>query len=87
LFPLPGAERLGSRYGQISAANAKFGQSEGYVFRLRHPHVQTGPLYKLAAVAGALQVHLPQALQRIVEGAELSLNCDLEREPDAQPGE
>jgi hypothetical protein len=44
-------------------------------------------LYKLAAVAGALQVHLPQALQRIVEGAELSLNCDLEREPDAQPGE
>jgi len=43
-------------------------------------------LYKLAAVAGDLQVHLPQAQQRIVEGADPCLNCDLEREPDAQPG-
>jgi hypothetical protein len=43
-------------------------------------------LRKLRAVAGDLQVHLPQAQQRIVEGADPSLNCDLERVPDAQPG-
>ena len=43
-------------------------------------------LHKLRAVAGDLQVHLPQAQQRITECAEPSLNCDLEREPDAQPG-
>ena len=42
---------------------------------------------KLATAVGDLQVALPQAQQRIVEGAEPSLNCDLEREPDAQPGE
>jgi hypothetical protein len=42
--------------------------------------------YKLAAVAGDLQVHLPQAQQRIVEGTDPSVNCDLERVPDAQPG-
>jgi hypothetical protein len=42
-------------------------------------------LRKLRAVAGDLQVHLPQAQQRIVEGADPSLNCDLERVPDAQP--
>jgi hypothetical protein len=41
---------------------------------------------KLAVVAGDLQVHLPQAQQRIVEGADPCLNCDLERVPDAQPG-
>ena len=40
-------------------------------------------LYKLAAVVGDLQVKLPQAQQRIVEGADPSVNCDLEREPDA----
>ena len=44
-------------------------------------------LRKLAAAVGDLQVLLPQAEQRIVEGADPSLNCDLEREPDAQPGE
>ena len=43
-------------------------------------------LRKLAAAAGDLQVALPQAQQRIVESADPSLNCDLEREPDAQPG-
>jgi hypothetical protein len=43
-------------------------------------------LYRLAAVSGDLQVHLPQAQQRIVECADPSLNCDLERVPDAQPG-
>ena len=43
-------------------------------------------LYKLVAVAGDLQVHLPQAQQRITECADPSLNCDLEQEPDAQPG-
>ena len=42
--------------------------------------------HKLAAVAGDLQVMLPQAQQRIVEGADPSVNCDLELEPDAQPG-
>ena len=42
--------------------------------------------HKLAAVAGDLQVALPQAQQRIVEGADPCLNCDLERVPDAQPG-
>jgi hypothetical protein len=44
-------------------------------------------LRRLAASVGDLQVPLPQAQQRIVEGAEPSVNCDLEREPDAQPGE
>jgi hypothetical protein len=43
-------------------------------------------LRKLRAVAGDLQVHLPQAQQRIVECADPCLNCDLEQEPDAQPG-
>ncbi len=43
-------------------------------------------LYKLAAVAGDLQVHLPQAQQRIVEGLDPSVNCDLERVLNAQPG-
>ena len=38
---------------------------------------------KLATAVGDLQVTLPQAQQRIVEGAEPSLNCDLERELDA----
>ena len=41
---------------------------------------------KLAAAAGDLQVLLPQAQQRIVEGLDPSVNCDLERVPDAQPG-
>jgi hypothetical protein len=43
-------------------------------------------LHKLAVVASDLQVALPQAQQRIMEGADPSVNCDLEREPDAQPG-
>jgi hypothetical protein len=43
-------------------------------------------LRKLRAVAGDLQVHLPQAQQRITECADACLNCDLEQEPDAQPG-
>ena len=43
-------------------------------------------LYKLAAVVGDLQVNLPQAQQRIIESADPSENCDLERVPDAQPG-
>jgi hypothetical protein len=41
---------------------------------------------KLAVVAGDLQVQLSRAQQRIVECADPSLNCDLERVPDAQPG-
>jgi Helix-turn-helix domain len=44
-------------------------------------------LRKLTAAAGDLQVALPQAQQRIVEGVDPSLNCDLEREAHAQPGE
>jgi hypothetical protein len=44
-------------------------------------------LRERAASLGDLRITLPQAQQRIVEGAEPSLNCDLEREPDAQPGE
>jgi hypothetical protein len=43
-------------------------------------------LRNLGAVAGGLRVSLPLAQQRIVEGADPCLNCDLEREPDAQPG-
>ena len=38
---------------------------------------------KLAMAVGELQVTLPQAQQRLVEGLEPSVNCDLEREPDA----
>src|SRR5262245_42028754 len=44
-------------------------------------------LSKLAAAAGDLQVALQQAEQRLTECAGASLNCDLEQEPDAQPGE
>jgi hypothetical protein len=44
-------------------------------------------LRRLATVVGDLQVLLPQAQQRITECADPCLNCDLEREPDAQPGE
>jgi hypothetical protein len=40
-------------------------------------------LRKLAAASGDLQVVLPLAQQRIVEGADPSVNCDLELEPDA----
>jgi hypothetical protein len=43
-------------------------------------------LRKLLALAGNSQVALPQAQQRIVEGADPSVNCDLELKPDAQPG-
>jgi hypothetical protein len=43
-------------------------------------------LRRLATAVGDLQVLLPQAQQRIVEGLEPSVNCDLERVPDAQPG-
>jgi len=44
-------------------------------------------LRKLAFVAGNLRIALPEAQQRITECADPSVNCDLEREPDAQPGE
>jgi len=44
-------------------------------------------LRKLGTVAAGLKVALPQAQQRLTECADPSLNCDLEREPDAQPGE
>jgi hypothetical protein len=44
-------------------------------------------LRKLALAVGDLQVLLPQAQQCIVEGLEPSVNCDLERVPDAQLGE
>jgi hypothetical protein len=43
-------------------------------------------LRKLAAAAGELEVAMPQAQQRIMESSDPTLNCDLEREPDAQPG-
>ena len=43
-------------------------------------------LRKLGAEAGGLKVTMPQAQQRLTECADPSLNCDLEREPDAQPG-
>ena len=38
---------------------------------------------KLAMAVGDLQVTLPQAQQRIVEGADPSVNYDLEQVPDA----
>ena len=43
-------------------------------------------LARLAAVTGNLTITFPDAQQRIVEGADPSVNCDLELEPDAQPG-
>ena len=43
-------------------------------------------LRTLAVLAGDLRVTLSQAQQRIVEGLEPSVNCDLERMSDAQPG-
>jgi len=44
-------------------------------------------LRKLPVATGDLQVPLPQAQQRIVEGVDPSVSCYLEREADAQPGE
>jgi hypothetical protein len=44
-------------------------------------------LPRLAAATGNLTITFPDAQQRIVEGADLCLNCDLERVPDAQPGQ
>jgi hypothetical protein len=44
-------------------------------------------LARLAAVTGNLTVTFPDAQQRIVESVDPSLNCDLGREPDAQPGQ
>ena len=44
-------------------------------------------LRKLSDAAGDLRVALPQAEQRIVEGADPSLNSHLEGGVDAQPGE
>jgi hypothetical protein len=41
---------------------------------------------KLAAAAGALHITVPEDQQRIMESTDPSLNCDLEREPNAQPG-
>jgi len=41
-------------------------------------------LHKLAALTSDLQVALPQA--QLMESADPSVNCDLKREPDAQPG-
>jgi hypothetical protein len=43
-------------------------------------------LRRLAASVGDLRVALPEAQQRIVEGLEPSVNCDLEQELDAQRG-
>ena len=54
---------------------------------LRHPHVPAGlTCASWLRWPAILQVALPQAQQRITECADPSLNCDLEREPDAQPG-
>ena len=47
-------------------------------------------LRKLTALAGDLEVRLPQAQQRIEDTSSPSLNCDLSHEPEiyanAQPG-
>jgi hypothetical protein len=43
-------------------------------------------LHKLVAGTGDLRVTLPQAQQRIMECDDPCVNCDLGREPDAQPG-
>jgi hypothetical protein len=43
-------------------------------------------LLRLAAATGNLTITFPDALQRIMESADPSVNCDLEPEPDAQPG-
>lgn len=48
----------------------------GFVFR-------RVSLPRLAAVTGDLTITFPQAEQRIMEGADPSVNCDLERVPDA----
>jgi hypothetical protein len=42
-------------------------------------------LPRLAAATGNLTITFPDAQQRIVESVDPSLNCDLERVPDAQP--
>jgi excisionase family DNA binding protein len=43
-------------------------------------------LPRLAAATGNLTITFPHAQQRIVESVDPSLNCDLERVPDAQRG-
>jgi hypothetical protein len=86
LFPLPGAEDIGSSKGRLSADLGEFWQSEGYLSECGTRMYRRVSFRKLATAVGDLQVTLPQAQQRIVEGADPSVNCDLEQELDAQPG-
>ena len=85
LFPLPGTQDLGSSKGRLSADHGQFWQSAGTV-------PNAAPACTAGSHCGSWRRRpvifrsLPQAQQRIVEGAEPSVNCDLEREPDAQPG-
>jgi hypothetical protein len=43
-------------------------------------------LSKLAAVTLGINIALPEAQQRLIEGANPSVNCELEQKPDAQRG-
>ena len=75
-----------ARNGRLSADHASSGNLRALCADCGTRMYRRVSFHKLAAVAGDLQVALPQAQQRIVEGADPSLNCDLERVPDAQPG-
>jgi hypothetical protein len=76
------ARRVG--YLPITASS---GNLSGTCFECGTRMYRRVSLRKLATAVGDLQLLLPQAQQRIEEGADPSLNCHLEREADAQPGE
>ena len=52
LFPLPHAQGCGRRHGRISAGHTQFGQSEGSLRGLRHPHVPAGRLAQAGGCGG-----------------------------------
>ena len=87
LFPLPGTqETRRPRTAEYLPLTASSGNLRAMCADCGTRMYRRVSFRKLAAVVGDLQVPLPQAQQRIVEGADPSVNCDLELEPDAQPG-
>ena len=87
LLPVPEAQANAGRYrAEYLPITASAGNLRAMCTDCGTRMYRRVSLRKLAAAAGDLQVALPQAQQRIVEGADPSVNCDLEQVPDAQPG-
>ena len=72
-----GRELAGFLHARRDRRRQRCRSGELYCFRCRAPRRCA------LRTAGDLQVALPQAQQRITESAEPSLNCHLERVPDA----